>query len=65
MSNGPVPLIYYDEKGDPVELMEQNYWIQNKAFTIISFGLGDVMGKSQLLNLIFETNFKNRDKMHK
>jgi len=22
MSNGPVPLIYYDEKGDPVELME-------------------------------------------
>ena len=45
--------------------MEENYWIQNKAFTIVSFGLGEVMGKSELLNLIFETNFKNRDKMHK
>ena len=46
MSNVPVPLAYYDKRGKYVELMEENYWIQNKAFTIVSFGHGDVMGKS-------------------
>jgi hypothetical protein len=64
-STAPVPLTYHDEKGRYVELMEENYWIQNKAFNIVSLGFGEVMGKSDLLNIIFETSFKNRDKMHK
>jgi len=46
MNNRPVALAYYDQKGNYVELMDDNYWIQNKAFAIVSFGLGKVMGKS-------------------
>jgi len=46
MNNRPVALAYYDQKGNYVELMDDNYWIQNKAFTIVSFGLGKVMGNS-------------------
>lgn len=65
MTNIPVPLSYYDEKGNITYLFNENYWIQNKAFNICSFGFQEVMGKSELLNILFETGFTNRDSVHK
>lgn len=65
ISTIPVPLTYNNQVGKTVELIEEHFWILNKAFTITSFGLEEQFGKSDFINIIFETSFKNKTLMHK